>query len=776
MSVDGVNNGNGNSEDALPIVEVWPELERAEQLARGAALKWASGVFSRPEQLEKLGQYRMRERQRTESIHSRLKSMVQTYLEGIDRGLKQLREARLELKEVSCSLAEVKAEGFQNAEGTETLAVLRGASISHAQLLAAVSNLPRLHSVRGVVLETERLVESRRLLEAHTHLMELERWQDEVLWQLGVGGAALDPRDEELVRTYFSDVGRLVEALARELWAVVGSGLALARQNPTSFVSAVRIVEREEALDRALLEERRGGGCTRPLPPGRPRCWRKRFFQVMDEMVSSRFCSVSYLHTRGSGLANHLSGLQHSIMGDVATVQHLLEQCVPPHYRLLRVYVATVHRCLQTHLAQVSSWDLERGEIFAVLNWVLHVYGSHDMLGHPDVVSEMDPLELGPLISPETLEKLQSKYVYSIRNSVADWMNKALEVELTDWQRDQEPDVDHEGFYHTSLPTIIAQMLQENAQVALMISESLRDQTIHMGLYELESFLNRFREALVEFGKEHRKDHGRNPFYLHYLLATISNCIVLKGSTESLQQQCTACPTGCFSWPPTGPLVALDRAVKKACRLVMDRLLLELQPLLLRLLSGSWLTHGEVTPLLCRVLERHCELYGHVRPPCRQRLQEECQRLVVVEYVRALMQRRLVCRGAGERHQVAERIVQDAQLLRDVFQDMEGEGSVSGVTPSVLLPILAEIIRLQDPSLLILEVSGLVAKYPDISEEHVSVLLDVRGDVPRELRGVVLDMLEQSTPILPPGYRPVFSDILVPPRSMSFCLPTARCS
>lgn len=54
-------------------VEVWPELERAECLARGAALKWASGVFCRPEHLERLGQYRKRESQRTASIHSRLK-------------------------------------------------------------------------------------------------------------------------------------------------------------------------------------------------------------------------------------------------------------------------------------------------------------------------------------------------------------------------------------------------------------------------------------------------------------------------------------------------------------------------------------------------------------------------------------------------------------------------------------------------------------------------------------------------------------------------------
>lgn len=53
--------------------EVWPELERAECLARGAALKWASGVFCRPEHLERLAHYKKRESQRTASINSRLK-------------------------------------------------------------------------------------------------------------------------------------------------------------------------------------------------------------------------------------------------------------------------------------------------------------------------------------------------------------------------------------------------------------------------------------------------------------------------------------------------------------------------------------------------------------------------------------------------------------------------------------------------------------------------------------------------------------------------------
>lgn len=114
---------------------------------------------------------------------------------------------------------------------------------------------------------------------------------------------------------------------------------------------------------------------------------------------------------------------------------------------------------------------------------------------------------------------------WMLEKSVSEWMHKALEVELIDWQRDQEPDTEHEGCYHTSLPTIITQMLEENAWVALMISEALWDQTIQMGLHEMENLLSRFQNAIIEFGKKHRRDStiNSNQFYLHYILA----CIIL---------------------------------------------------------------------------------------------------------------------------------------------------------------------------------------------------------------------------------------------------------
>lgn len=72
--------------------------------------------------------------------------MVQSYLEGVGWGLEQLREARAELKEVSQALKKAGLESNGNTDGVKSLERLREASVNHCQLLAAVSNLPRLYS------------------------------------------------------------------------------------------------------------------------------------------------------------------------------------------------------------------------------------------------------------------------------------------------------------------------------------------------------------------------------------------------------------------------------------------------------------------------------------------------------------------------------------------------------------------------------------------------------------------------------------------------------
>ncbi|XP_067905842.1 exocyst complex component 3-like protein isoform X2 [Heterodontus francisci] len=754
--------GNVKRQDAM-----WPEFEKAEKLARGAALKWASGIFYHPNQLERLGQYRKRETQRTSSVQSRLKSAVQSYLEGVGTGLGQLRTSLDDVRAVRRTLVEVREDWQNKVNGFEGLGQLYSLASDHVQLATAVHNLQQVFSVPEVVTEIRQLIEARKLLEAHTKLMEMECWRDNILYQLYRAGRQ-DTEGEQIVLSYFSDVGQLNEDLAKELWDVVSCGLTLVKQDPSLFVSAIRIIEREEKIDQMTGDGQRQHVF---LPPGRPKYLRQTFFKVIEQSTAAQF-RARQTDTKGPGLANHLAALQNNILNDLKVVKHLMVQCCPPQYNILQTYVLLHHSCLSGHLQDIISWDLEKSEIYTVLNWIRHIYHSPEMIAHPDLCPDVDIASPGPLISQDALEQLQNKYVNAIRVAVSDWMQKALEAEVNDWYREEEPESDHEGYLHSSLPVIVTQMLEENVQVAMVIGDCLRDQMVAMALQELESFLYRFREAVISYGKDRQKD-SQPKYYLLYLLAAVNNCIAFRKSIQWLQKQCGHGSHGdCCSKLPHSIDTAVDRAMKKGCRLLIDEMLSELQPHILQLLSGSWICGSDLIDTICTIMDTYCSHFTRIREPVFQFMLFEGLRLVIIEYVHTLMLKKIVCKNAAERERLSDRMSRDAERLKELFCNLglEEPGRLTNVISSV-----SELIKLKDTSLLSLEVSCLVANYPDISDEHVSVLLDIRGDVSKDIRGTVLEMLEQNSQPPPEDYQPIFSDILVPAPVLPFCLPAVKC-
>lgn len=143
------------------------------------------------------------------------------------------------------------------------------------------------------------------------------------------------------------------------------------------------------------------------------------------------------------------------------------------------------------------------------------------------------------------------------------------------------------------------------------------------------------------------------------------------------------------------------------------------------------------------------------------------------QYLRALLQRKMVCKSREERGQLCHRLLQDATQLRELFCSLGLDGSQQSLEAVFAL---RELICLKDPALLSLEVLGFITKYPDVSDEHISTLLDIRGDVSKEVRHVVLEMMAQHPQVLPEGYRPIFSTILVPVQELPFCLRKGKCA
>lgn len=200
--------------------------------------------------------------------------------------------------------------------------------------------------------------------------MDLEHLRDDILSQLHDRNL-LSPSHLASVESYFKGLLELNHALAQHLWQAASQGLRLVLEEPSRFVSAVRVIEREERIDGALLLK------SQPppfLPPGRPKCWRRRFFQVIQDTVVAAHFQPMPSDAKGQHLTRHLASLQNSILAELHIVKYLMVQCCPPHYEILATFVAMYHQGLSNHLRHIVTWGLDKQEIFAVLRWALHVY------------------------------------------------------------------------------------------------------------------------------------------------------------------------------------------------------------------------------------------------------------------------------------------------------------------------------------------------------------------------------------------------------------------
>uniref|UniRef100_A0A8C3QYC6 Exocyst complex component 3 like 1 n=1 Tax=Cyanoderma ruficeps TaxID=181631 RepID=A0A8C3QYC6_9PASS len=697
------------------------------KLARGAALKWASGVFYRPEKLEGLGHYRRRETQRNSSIQSRLKSTVQSYLEGVSAGLEQLRSAAQEVQSVCQDLGAARWALLDSADHFQGLQQMRELMEEHVQLASVVQVLPQIFSVHEVFSHILQLLHGQHLLEAHVELMMVEQLRDDILSQLHLRGLS---SAQATVLSYFSGLQDLNESLAKQLWDIVGSGLRLVREDPVLFVTAVRIIEREEKIDDTLLLE------ATFLPPGRPKGWRQKFYQVLQDTITGARFHAPHMDAEGPGLGKHLAALQKDIVSELCVVKDLMVQCVPAHYNILSVCTATYHQALTSHLQEILREDLDKQGLFLLLEWALHVYHSPEMMGHPDLLPEVDVSALDPLMSSELVDQTEKRYVMKVKVSdVFEWMQRTLEVEFKEWE--EEPETDHQGFFQSALPAIVMQMLNENIQVASLITDSLQQKIYNMALEELEAFLGRSVEPLTPLSTltdPGARDRAVPKYYISHLLAVLNNNLALRAQTL---------------------------------------LLCSLQPLCLQLPSRKWLSGSQLVGSMCEVIDKYAKDFSRVRKPLFTLLLAESELLVANQYLRALLQRKMVCKSREERGQLCHRLLQDATQLRELFCGLGLERSQQSLEAVFAL---RELICLKDPALLSLEVLGFATKYPDVSDEHISALLDIRGDVSKEVRHVVLEMMAQHPQDLPEGYRPIFSTILVPVLELPFCLRKGKCA
>lgn len=331
-------------------------MEEAEAQAREKGRKYVMGVLQRPEQLEKVAQYQRRVARKKASVDAFVKTALQSQLDGVRKGLELLRSAQADVEKVRDGL-----EGFQlNFKNLPKLDEIKEENRRHSQFVTAKDNLKNIFSVPEYVTKTRAWIHEGKLLYAAKSLAELENSRDDLMFELHKQSSG-SKSDMVLLSMYFEEVEGLSTEMEKQIRLVLARTLNTVCKDPTVIVTALRVIEQEEARDGAALARQRQSGF---LSPNRPKKWRSMAMEVLRNAVASRVegTQTDEREDNKMWLVRHLELTRQLLNEDLRVVRTLCVPCFPPSWRIVESYTAMYQSCLQAHMEDLIARGLEGNE------------------------------------------------------------------------------------------------------------------------------------------------------------------------------------------------------------------------------------------------------------------------------------------------------------------------------------------------------------------------------------------------------------------------------
>lgn len=716
------------------------DLQKLEEEARATATKQVVNMLQRPDQLEKVEQYKRRINRKKASVETMLKTAMQSQLDGVRVGFDQLQSSLQSVYAIKQELLTI-GESFGTApELHAKLQAVQDESMRHSQYVTAKENLKHIFTVPESVEKTKQWINEGKLLHAHQSLMDLENSRDDLLYELHKLPNQSMP-DTVMLKAYFEDVEKLSQLMEKQIRLVLSRTLNTVRKEPTVIVTALRIVEREEKADHFAVQRHRQSGF---MPPGRPKKWKEMAIATLEKSVANRIegTQVDERADNKMWLVRYLELTRLLILEDLRVVKTLCGPCFPPSYDIVNKFVKMYHTSLSQHLMDIIASGLEGNEYVSLLAWIMNTYTGPDLMKHSEL--NIDTSEIGPLLNKEMVDDLQEKYLRNMYQNYEEWMKKTLETEKVDWWSGILPDSStQDTYYHTAAPVIIFQMIDQNLQVTKTISQDLTSKALTLCIEQVTKYADIYSKAITEFKLRHFEDRSRVPYFTHHMITVVNNCLQFIELAQQMKE---------LYWLPNASgeiarkfetlLDNYQRIRNDAAAILLEESFLDLELHFHDLLTPKWLSSPIPVETICVTLEDYFQDYNHLRPKNFDYVITEAQKLIAKRYISAMLQRKISLKNYDECLNCTSKIMAEADKLKNFFSRIAPKvGNFD--SPFEIIKRLAEVLRCEDSEILSLDLHSLVEKYPDMSEDQLVRLLSLRGDIPKgEAREKVSYILE----------------------------------
>ncbi|XP_059210380.1 tumor necrosis factor alpha-induced protein 2-like [Centropristis striata] len=505
-----------------------------------------------------------------------------------------------------------------------------------------------------------------------------------------------------------------LEALTLQLWTAVDNTFTSSCSSSPDHLevlkSAVASIQQQEEQDRRWTdcpEER--------VPPWRPQKCLSKHNTLLQNLVETRLTHAaqnqdSSTDGLSSSLKRQVCGMGRRVKEDLLVVVRAVQDCYPPQMDILNLYSGLFHRSFSARLTELAAAgpepepELEPDDRSYLLFWINHCY-PHEILNHEELKGKIKTACLGSLLLQDHLDRLEDQYLNHQEDKLKLWLNAALRKEEESWLSGQNPEL-LDRYRFSPLAVDIIQVIDSSLSE---VSHVIRDQSKghNRVTAHLDSFLSSYEKCVEEFMKG---NHGN-------ARSVIKAQLVCE---QQLRDYITA-QTGSLSEPQRQRCVDALSALKD-CGYRCLTCPPQLKVGLAQLWAPGWVDGSlPVVDSLLDSLDRQLSDLSDLKPTCRQSVLSVLQEDLVLQYVK----RTLRTRTRSREQQVggAQRMTEDARKISDFFQQ-EGGG-----TPWLgeMLCSVAEVLRLQDPGSVQLEVVSLARRFPDLSSAHVAALLSLKA-------------------------------------------------
>lgn len=720
------------------------ELEKLENEAKATAAKHVINMLQRTGQLEKVDQFKRRVSRKKISVEAMLKTAMQSQLDGVCVGLNQLSTALQDIQEIRQNLKEIN-ESFTNIpELGIKLNEVKNKNIQHSQFVTAMENLKHLFTVPESVEKTKQWINEGKLLHAHQSLMDLENSRDDLLFELHKISNQKQA-DKILLKAYFEEVEGVSLELEKQLRLVLSRTLNTVRKEPTVIVTALRIIEREEKADEFALQRFSRSNF---MPPGRPKKWRSMAMEVLKKSVSQRIegTQVDERENNKMWLVMYLELTRQLILEDLRVVKTLCGPCFPPHYDIVNEFVNMYHTSLSRHLEEIIQSGLQGNEYVSVLAWVVNTYPGPELMQHEEL--NIGISTVGPLLRTNVINELQHQYLSNMETNYEDWMQKTLETEKQDWINGVAPEGDQDGYFHTAAPVIIFQMIDQNLQVTKTISQALTHKAMVLSIDQVAKYGIMYREAIREFKLRHFEDRSKVPFFTHYMITIVNNCVLFIELAQQMKQHYWK--TDFSNEESSGQFNLLLKIYQdlrnEAAKFLLEEAFLDLESHFQDLITMNWVSSSIPVDTICVTLDDYFQDYVHLRVKNFEYVITEAENLVARRYISAMLQKKVTFRSYEERRSAGNKILKEVNQIKTLFCKIAPKLGNRVDSPLETIKSLAEVLKSEDLEILSLDIHSLVDKYPDITEDQLSRLLSLRGDLSRaEIREKLSYIFQDSS-------------------------------